>query len=296
MHKCTRCGQTFDRPSKLARHQSRKTDCTKSGGLHVCEICGRSYAHRSSFARHQVACVAASQKAPSTRDPSPPARGQAPPAQAPLGREQASPGQEQAPLEQEQAMAELARQLGQLQAEVKRLAEAPSSSAPVQILYAPNAKTINIRAFGSEDYGWHGKKEVRKILDGALPQQDGNNAAAAAEAFRRLFRALHSDIDQPQNLTCFLSSVDSLSANVHTKQGHWDIIPYEEAAGALSVRTIDHLERNQPTDANAGRYAGLVRTLFENEDAIKQQRDLVAPILYSNKTKLVQTGILALPP
>jgi len=53
---CDLCGKTFDTPSRLRRHQNRKTTCipiiTSGGGSYICRYCGRSYATKHSLNRH----------------------------------------------------------------------------------------------------------------------------------------------------------------------------------------------------------------------------------------------------
>lgn len=153
------------------------------------------------------------------------------------------------------------------------------------IIATDNRKSVvNINIFGQENMDHLSAELVRKVLDEALQSSPVLELAAAA-AVLKMSMMSYSDIERPDNLTCFLPNKKTTDALIHTAQG-WQTSPSSLVIPPMVLSSINAIFDHQPFE-NSENYGALLRTLIDNEKQLMSGTELLS-LLIRNKGLLMR--------
>ena len=143
-------------------------------------------------------------------------------------------------------------------------------------------KRVVINVFGKECVTHITRSHIKEILDRSL--MSGLSSDAAQMAVLRTAMLTHSDLNHPENLTCYLTNKKTDDALVHTENG-WEVQPASLVLTPMAVQSINVLFDKQPFE-NAKHYEAIMRELRDNGHL--GDKKLLRPILVRNKKLLEQ--------
>jgi len=283
MSTCGRCGKDFVYPTKLRRHQKRKTPCAPilekedlpdkvqedpDLGKKKCRFCGRAFSSYSAMRRHvRNNCKIAPNK------------------------KNGDAGME---LLYEHTIRKQQIQIAQLTTLVDRLLTSqqsgkqnPGATNDVQGDHNSvgnqinQTNTFNISVFGSESLEHVNSAVMKRILDESrkLPEL----ALAAETALLKTAMLIYSDPEHPENLTCYLPNKKGDETLVHTDAG-WEVRPTRLVLPPMAQTSKDEIFQKQPY-VNVDDYGPLLIELRDNEKRYTGGQAL-RPILVRNKDLL----------
>lgn len=297
---CARCGKQFRAPSYLQSHLKRKTSCAPILDVQdlpehaqndpdleqkKCRFCGRVFSSRSSRTRHlRKACKII----PNARNGD---AGIDLLYEHTLRKQQAQIDRLTDMMEkltgEQGARGELVVQ-GERGITDNRVAvdnRIAADNLNQGIIATDNRKTVvNINVFGQENMDHLSAELVRKVLDEALRSSPVLELAAAA-AVLKMSMMSYSDIERPDNLTCFLPNKKTTDALIHTAKG-WQTSPSSLVIPPMVQSSINAIFDHQPFE-NPENYGALLRTLIDNEKQLMSGTELLS-LLIRNKGLLMR--------
>ena len=286
---CLKCGKAFKAPCHLKRHMQRKTPCapivdhhelsaTEQAKPFPCRFCGHRFASQPSLGQHMrknCRIVGSAEGMEKLYEHT---------LQRQLDEER------KRRIEQSTETAELKGQVAELTALLKRqlaivgphVAQTAGTinNAPSYSVTANNNITINL--FGGEQIQHIGTREVRAVLDKTLLSKQ-SPLDAALQALVRTATLIYSDLEHPENLTCYIPNKKTDDVMVHGDAG-WEIQSCQLILPPMATRGYDILFDKQPFEDSA-RYGDLMKALRDNEEAFSQGRQM-RTVLVRNKDLL----------
>ena len=284
---CAKCGEEFDFPSRLRRHQRRKTPCSPivgSGDLppedlgkkHACRFCRRRFAAPSGLANHvRTACKI-------TRTPG---------GMELLYLHTLERHNEEQRLRRE-AEARSREAEERSRASEARLSELERRIARVSVSVT-NVVNVNgdvrINVFGGEQMDHLNADRIRAVLDKTLTRAVSNISQQALEAVLEAAMLIYSDPDHPENITCYIPNQKQDQALVHMSRGggapQWEVQPCPLVLSPMATTALDLLFSKQPFEDH-DRYGRLMQELRAAEPTFADGEKL-RPILVRNKGLLL---------
>ena len=279
---CTKCGEVFDFPSRLRRHQQRKTPCSPIVGnlqpedldkKHECRFCRRRFATPSGMCSHvRTSCKI-------TRTPG--------------GMELPDGDLHTLELHNEEQRRRREAEARTREAEERsRASEARLTELERMAVRVTNVVNVvgdvRINVFGGEQMSHLGADRVRAVLDKTMARAVANISQQALEAVLEAAMLIYSDPDHPENITCYIPNQKQDQALVHISRGggapQWEVQPCPLVLSPMATTAMDLLFSKQPFEDH-DRYGRLMQELRAAEPYLANGEKL-RPILIRNKSLL----------
>ena len=298
---CHRCGKDFLVPTKLRRHERRKTPCApilEAEDLppetlddpdlekKKCRFCGRVFSSYDSMRRHvKTACKIA----PNAKNGD---AGMDILYEHTIRRQQALLAAKDRQIEQLTALVE-----SQLHAVVPAAPAGRADTTAVAIQGDNNVNivdarrvetTVVVNVFGQEGLEHVTSARIRAIMEESLGV--GAPSAAAQAAVLKTALLVYSDPEHPENLTCYLPNKKGDEALVHMSRNGttgWEVQPVPLVLPPMARKSVDALFDRQPFE-DAATFEPLMAELRDNEARYVGGQGALRPVLVRNKDLLAR--------
>jgi hypothetical protein len=206
-------------------------------------------------------------------------------------------------------LAEQATQIGELASQVQALVASPISgkaaatgpavsnttvttNIAANIAHANSVNNVIINIFGAENVSYLRRPEIKDILDAAISTSPANPHQAAKHALTQIGYSVYSNVDHPENITCYIPNKKREDVMVHTGD-HWELRPITTVTPEMYNRSMNIMFTQQPFD-DIIKYGPLMTEARDHEHDPHFAGDLhrgYRTLLAENKTKIQQSGI-----
>ena len=246
---CTLCKKVFQAPSRLKRHQARKTPCAPIVAIHELPIAEQAKPHPCKFCGHRFTLPqGVSQHIRNSCKIAGSEEGMEKLYEHTLKRQLADQQAKTSSLETQMATMQAQMQAMALAPAPQRVPQQVNNTQMTTIVNAP-VQVITINAFGGEQLKHIGTPQIKALLDATL-QSSQSPLDAATQALIRAATLIYSDPEHPENLTCYIPNKKRDEVMIHGTTG-WEIQSGQVALPPMATRSCDVLFDKQPVEDEA---------------------------------------------